>query len=213
MTKTVLCYGDSLTWGYSAETIGRHAYEDRWPSVLQKALGNQVRIIPEGLNGRTTAFDDHLADCDRNGARILPTILQSHNPLDLVIILLGTNDMKPVVAGSAFAALQGISRLVQLVRNHAWGFDYEVPDILIVAPPAICETANPAFAASFLGAVKESSNLPTLYSDLADELGCGFFDANSVASTTPLDGVHLDAENTRALGRGLEPIVRMMLGL
>jgi len=181
--------------------------------VLQKALGNQVRIIPEGLNGRTTAFDDHLADCDRNGARILPTILQSHNPLDLVIILLGTNDMKPVVAGSAFAALQGISRLVQLVRNHAWGFDYEVPDILIVAPPAICETANPAFAASFLGAIKESSNLPTLYSDLADELGCGFFDANSVASTTPLDGVHLDAENTRALGRGLEPIVRMMLGL
>ena len=213
MTKTVLCYGDSLTWGYDAETVGRHAYEDRWPSVLQKALGNQVRIIPEGLNGRTTAFDDHLADCDRNGARILPTILQSHNPLDLVIIMLGTNDMKPVVAGSAFAALQGISRLVQLVRNHAWGFDYEVPDILIVAPPVITETANAAFAASFLGAVKESAKLPTLYSDLADELGCGFFDANTVAVTTPLDGVHLDAENTRALGRGLEPIVRMMLGL
>ena len=96
MTKTVLCYGDSLTWGYSAETVGRHAYEDRWPSVLQKALGDRVRVIPEGLNGRTTAFDDHLADCDRNGARILPTILQSHNPLDLVIIMLGTNDMKPV---------------------------------------------------------------------------------------------------------------------
>jgi len=213
MTKTVLCYGDSLTWGYSAETVGRHAYEDRWPSVLQKALGNQVRVIPEGLNGRTTAFDDHLADCDRNGARILPTILQTHNPLDLVVIMLGTNDMKPVVAGSAFAALQGISRLVQLVRNHAWGFDYEAPDILIVAPPAITETANAAFAASFLGAVKESGKLPTLYSDLADELGCGFFDANTVAVTTPLDGVHLDAENTRALGRGLEPIVRMMLGL
>ncbi|MDL2407868.1 SGNH/GDSL hydrolase family protein [Rhizobium calliandrae] len=213
MTKTVLCYGDSLTWGYNAETIGRHAFEDRWPSVLQKALGDQVRMIPEGLNGRTTAFDDHLADCDRNGVKVLPTILQTHTPLDLVIIMLGTNDMKPVIAGSAFAALQGISRLIQLVRSHTSGFEYEVPDILIVAPPPISETANAAFAAHFLGAVKESAKLATLYRDLADEQGCGFFDAGTVAVTTPLDGVHLDADNTRALGRGLEPIVRMMLGL
>jgi len=213
MTKTVLCYGDSLTWGYNAETIGRHAYEDRWPSVLQRALGNQVRIIPEGLNGRTTAFDDHLADCDRNGARILPTILQTHNPLDLVILLLGTNDMKPVVAGAAFAATQGVRRLIQLVRNHTWGFGYDVPDILIVAPPVISETANPVFAANYRGAIEESAMLATLYRDLADEESCGFLDAGSVAITTPLDGVHLDVENTRALGRGLEPIVRMMLGL
>ncbi|NLS06796.1 SGNH/GDSL hydrolase family protein [Rhizobium sp. P32RR-XVIII] len=213
MTKTVLCYGDSLTWGYDAETIGRHAYEDRWPSVLQAALGSEARIIPEGLNGRTTAFDDHLADCDRNGARVLPTILQTHAPLDLVIILLGTNDMKPVVAGSAFAACQGIARLVRLIRNHAWPFELDGPDILIVAPPAICATGNVPFAASFPGGVEESAKLATLYRDLADELGCGFFDGNSVAKTTPIDGIHLDAENTRALGRGLESIVRMMLGL
>ncbi len=114
MTKTVLCYGDSLTWGYNAETIGRHAYRG---SLAERAAdrrsASEARVIPEGLNGRTTAFDDHLADCDRNGARILPTILQTHAPLDLVIIMLGTNDMKPVVAGSAFAACQGIARLVQ----------------------------------------------------------------------------------------------------
>jgi lysophospholipase L1-like esterase len=213
MTKTVLCYGDSLTWGYDAESIGRHAYQDRWPSALQAALGNEVRIIAEGLNGRTTAFDDHLADCDRNGARVLPTILQTHAPLDLVILLLGTNDMKNVVAGSAFAACQGIARLVRLVRNHAWPFDFDVPDILIVAPPRICETANVPFAASFIGGIEESAMLATLYRDLADELGCGFFDGNSVAKTTPLDGIHLDAENTRALGRGMESTVRMMLGL
>ncbi|QND20339.1 SGNH/GDSL hydrolase family protein [Rhizobium leguminosarum bv. viciae] len=213
MTKTVLCYGDSLTWGYDAETIGRHDYKNRWPSVLQAALGSEARVIAEGLNGRTTAFDDHLADCDRNGARILPTILQTHAPLDLVVLLLGTNDMKPVVAGSAFAACQGISRLVRLIRNHARPFEFDGPEILIVAPPAIRATGNVPFAASFPGGIEESAKLATLYRDLADELGCGFFDGNSVAKTTPIDGIHLDAENTRALGRGLESIVRMMLGI
>ncbi|MBB4231463.1 SGNH/GDSL hydrolase family protein [Rhizobium mongolense] len=213
MTKTVLCYGDSLTWGYDPVSLRRHAYEDRWPSVLQAALGGAAHVIPEGMNGRTTAFDDHLADCDRNGARVLPTILQTHAPLDLVIIMLGTNDMKSVVAGSAFAACQGIGRLVRLIRNHAWPFEFDGPDILIIAPPAICATGNVPFAASFPGGIEESAKLATLYRDLADELGCGFFDGNSVAKTTPVDGIHLDAENTRALGRGLESTVRMMLGL
>ena len=213
MVKTVLCYGDSLTWGYDADTIGRHAFEDRWPSVLQQALGQKARVIAEGLNGRTTAFDDHLADCDRNGARVLPTILETHAPIDLVVILLGTNDMKPVLSGSAFAASQGVARLVSLIRGHGWGFDYDVPEILIVAPPVIRETANAPYAAMFPDGKEESAKLGTLYRDLADELGCGFFDGASVAVTTPLDGIHLDAENTRALGRGLEPIVRMMLGI
>ncbi len=212
--KTVLCYGDSLTWGYDAETLGRHALEDRWPSVLQNALGVDVQVIAEGLNGRTTAYDDHLADCDRNGARILPTILHSHDPIDLVIIMLGANDMKPAICGTAFGAVQGMERLIELVRHHAWSFDSdERPDILIVSPPPLCETANTAFAAMFAGGVEQSAMLATLYADLADEKGCGFFDAGSVAETTPLDGVHLDAANTRAIGRGLEPVVRMMLGL
>lgn len=212
--KTVLCYGDSLTWGYDAETLGRHALEDRWPSVLATALGAGVQVIAEGLNGRTTAYDDHLADCDRNGARILPTILHSHDPIDLVIVMLGANDMKPVVCGTAFGAVQGMERLVDLVRHHAWSFDGgEQPEILIVSPPPLCETANTAFAAMFAGGVEQSAMLATLYADLADEKGCGFFDAGSVAETSPLDGVHLDTENTRAIGRGLEPLVRMMLGL
>lgn len=212
--KTVLCYGDSLTWGYSAETLDRHDFADRWPSVLAKALGAEVTVIAEGLNGRTTAYDDHLADCDRNGARILPTILHSHDPLDLVILMLGANDMKPTICGTAFGALQGMERLVELVRRHAWSFEREEqPGILIVAPPPLCDTANTAFAAMFAGGVEQSAMLATLYADLADETGCGFFDAGSVAETTPLDGVHLDAENTRSVGRGLEPVVRMMLGL
>lgn len=215
MTKTVLCYGDSLTWGYDAENLGRHVFDDRWPSVLQKALGGEVNVIAEGLNGRTTAYDDHLADCDRNGATLLPTILHSHAPLDLVIIMLGTNDLKRGIgAGSAVGAVKGVERLVSLIRHHAWSFeDHDEPEILIVSPPHICETANDMFAAMYAGAIEQSKMMGSLYRDLADDKGCAFFDAASVAVTTPLDGVHLDAENTRALGRGLEPVVRMLLGI
>lgn len=212
-TKSVLCYGDSLTWGYDPVSLGRHAYEDRWTSVLAKALGPDVNVIAEGLNGRTTAYDDHLADCDRNGATLLPSMLDTHKPVDLVIIMLGTNDMKRGIAGSAILALSGMKRLVRMVRNHDWGFDFEGPEVLLMAPPPCCETANAFFAAMFRGAPEESAMLASMYRDLADEEGCGFFDAGSVAETTALDGIHLDAENTKAIGRGVEPVVRMMLGL
>lgn len=211
--KSVLCYGDSLTWGYDPQTVGRHAFADRWPSVLGAALGPEVNVIAEGLNGRTTAYDDHLADCERNGVKLLPSVLESHKPLHLVILLLGTNDMKRGIAGTAIGATKGIDRLVKLIRHHDWGFGFEVPEILIVAPPAICETANAPFAAMFRGAIDESAMLASFYRDLADETGCGFFDAGSVAQTSPLDGIHLDADNTRAIGRGIEPVVRMLLGI
>ncbi|WP_029660124.1 SGNH/GDSL hydrolase family protein [Aliihoeflea sp. 2WW] len=212
--KTILCYGDSITWGSDAETGGRHAFADRWPNVLQAALGSDIQIIAEGLRGRTTAFDEHLADCDRNGARILPTVLYTHAPIDLVIILLGSNDMKPAIAGTALAAMQGMRRLVELIKFNAMrDGQSEPPAVLIVAPPPLCETANTEYSAMFAGGVEQSQMLASFYADLADEWGCGFFDAGSVAETTPVDGVHLDAENTRAIGRGLEPIVRMMLGI
>ncbi|MBP1850028.1 SGNH/GDSL hydrolase family protein [Rhizobium halophytocola] len=211
--KSVLCYGDSLTWGYDPENLGRHALEDRWPSVLQRALGAGVNVIAEGLNGRTTAYDDYLADAERNGVKLLPSVLETHAPLDLVVIMLGTNDMKRGVAGTAMDAVKGMDRLVKLIRHHEWAFGYEVPDVLLVSPPAICETANAPFSAMFQGAIGESAMMASLYRDLADETGCGFYDAGSVAKTTPLDGIHLDADNTRAIGRGLEPVVRMMLGV
>lgn len=211
--KTVLCYGDSLTWGYNPEGPGRHAPEDRWPNALQAALGPQVAVIAEGLNGRTTAFDDHLGSADRNGARILPTLLTTHAPIDLIVIFLGANDMKPWIAGRAVAAKQGMQRLVDIVRGHAYPMGEAAPDIVLVSPPPLCETGDPEFAAMFGEGIDQSTMLASFYSDLADQTGCGFFDAGSVARASPLDGVHLDAANTRAIARGIEPLVRVMLGL
>ena len=212
--KTILCYGDSITWGSDPETGGRHPFEDRWPNVLQTALGPSVAVVTDGLRGRTTAFDEHLAACDRNGVRILPTTLYTHAPLDLVIFMLGSNDMKPAIAGTALAAMQGMRRLTEIVRLNATRDDNPEPSaVLIVAPPPLTETANPEYAAMFAGGAAQSRMIAGFYADLADAEGCGFFDAGSVARTSPVDGVHLDAENTRAIGRALEPIVRMMLGL
>jgi lysophospholipase L1-like esterase len=210
--KTVLCYGDSLTWGYDPESRTRHALEDRWPSVLAASLGEGVHVVADGLNGRTTAFDDYTSDCDRNGARILATALHTHAPLDLVIIMLGSNDMKPLVAGKAHAASKGMRRLLDLVRLHGWPMEQELPQILVVSPPPLVETADPDFAAMFEGGVVESAMLASFYADLADETGAGFFDAGSVAKCSSIDGVHLDARNTRAIGRGLAPVVRLLLG-
>jgi lysophospholipase L1-like esterase len=211
--KTVLCYGDSLTWGYSAEGPDRHPYEDRWPSVLSAELGRGVTVIAEGLNGRTTAYDDHLGDCDRNGARVLPTILETHAPLDLIIIMLGSNDMKPFICGRAIGAKQGMERLVEIARGHAYPLGFQPPKVLIVSPPPIRATSEPDFDAMFEGGVAESMKLAKLYAEIADEMDCNFFDAGSVAQTTSLDGVHLDVENTRAIGRELAPAARALLGL
>lgn len=209
--KTILCYGDSLTWGYNAETLQRHAFEDRWPSVLQAAMGPDAQVIAEGLNGRTTAFDDHLAGEDRNGARMLPTVLGTHMPLDLVIIMLGSNDMKPWVHGNALAAAHGMRRLAQIVRGHPYFGNTPAPKILLVSPPLVSRTDNAEFANMFAGGNEASSHLASHYRAVAAELDCGFFDAATAAKTTPLDGVHLDATNTRAIGTALAPIVQQIL--
>ena len=92
--KTILCFGDSLTWGFEAETHKRHPFEMRWPNALGAELGGGYRIIAEGLNGRTTVHDDNLVDEMRNGSKALPMLLSTHQPLELVIIMLGTNDIK-----------------------------------------------------------------------------------------------------------------------
>ncbi|MGV8854793.1 MAG: SGNH/GDSL hydrolase family protein [Devosia sp.] len=214
--KTILAYGDSLTYGANPTGGTRHAYQDRWPSVLEAGLDGQARVIAEGLGGRTTASDDWYAAADRNGARILPTLLESHGPLDLVIIMLGTNDLKPAVCGSALEASYGMRRLVQIIRGQAAGKGETAPEILLVAPPLICQSENVDMMGHFGGyahGLEQSGQFAAHYARRAEELDTLFFDAATVAQADPEDGVHLNAANTRAIGEALVPVVRQVLGL
>jgi lysophospholipase L1-like esterase len=209
--KTILCFGDSLTYGSNPVPPGeRHAYEDRWPGALEAKLGGQARVIAEGLGGRTTVHDDWFTSADRNGARVLPTLLHSHAPLDMVIIMLGTNDLKPFLGRTAMEASKGMARLIEIVGHFGRAIE-----IVIVAPPHIRETGHPEMPIHFGGqsAIDESRQFARWYRLRATELGVHFFDAANVATAHPADGVHLDAANTRAIGEGLAPLVSQILGL
>jgi lysophospholipase L1-like esterase len=211
--KTILCYGDSLTWGTNPEAGGaRHAFADRWSSVLAAGLGPGFEVIAEGMGGRTTAFDDHLADCDRNGARLLPSILHSHRPVAVAILMLGTNDLKPATAGNAASAYLGMKRCVEIVQKHSPRLPGgPATKVIVVAPPLVVATPDVFFSEMFAGAISESHKLAGYYRALSVEFDCGFFDAASVATASPVDGVHLDAASTRAIGAALVAPVRAVL--
>ena len=211
--KVVMAYGDSLTWGSNAESEFRHRYEDRWPSVLEAGLGGQVRVIAEGLGGRTTVYDDYSAAADRNGVRLLPTLLATHSPLDAVVIMLGTNDLKPFVSGSAIGAAAGMKRLAQIIQTYPYDRGAPVPRVVLVSPPLAGKTAHIDLGPLFDGAIEESKLFAGHYERVAREMGCAFFDAATIATVTPIDGIHLDAANTRAIGTALVPVVRQVLGL
>lgn len=204
--RRILCYGDSLTWGLDPQTGLRHGEDVRWPCVMQQALGPGFRAIEEGLGGRTTVFDDPGAAVDKNGQRALPIVLSTHQPLDLVILMLGTNDLKPGICGDPQAAAQGMERLVQIVRGHAWHAACAAPRILIVSPPHFGMTAMGVLPR--LGRrIEDSLQLSPLYAALAARRGCGFFDAATVARPSRVDGVHLDAADTRAIGTALAGLI------
>lgn len=212
--KTILAYGDSLTFGYVPAGGGaRHAFADRWTSVLEQRLAGQARVIAEGLNGRMTAFDDHTAASDRNGARILPTLLDTHQPLDLVIVMLGSNDIKTFMAGSAFAAAAGMKRLAEIIRTFPYVGGQTAPKVLLMAPPLLVQSPLNTAPASVSPRSGDDHLFHHYYSRAAEEIGAGYFNAASVAVADPADGVHLDAANTRAIGEGLVPVVKSMLGL
>ncbi|MFA8386771.1 MAG: SGNH/GDSL hydrolase family protein [Pelagibaca sp.] len=196
----VLCYGDSNTHGtLPLEQLGkfaRHAPGDRWPDVMAKALGADHQVISEGLPGRTTVHDDSVEGGMRNGLTVLPAILHSHTPIDLMILMLGTNDLKHRFSVTAFEIARSLERLVLVTRS-----ENVVKDILLVAPAPVLESG--ILTDVFAGAEARQQGLADHIRAAAERQGCGFFDAGSVASPSPQDGVHWEASAHHALGAAM----------
>jgi lysophospholipase L1-like esterase len=205
----ILCYGDSNTWGYNPENGFRYLPESRWPSVMQDSLPESWTVIEEGLPGRTTVFDDPITPF-RKGAGFLSVLLETHIPLDLIIIMLGTNDTKYRFSASIHDIGLGLGVLVDEIGR----FPFEMmggrrPDILIIAPPPIRSVQN--IPGSFMGAFEKSKNFAEVFRRVAEEKKCLFFDAGKVVSSSPIDGVHFSAESHKDLGRALARYVTPIL--
>lgn len=214
--KTVLCFGDSLTWGWmpAGETAPttRFPRDVRWTGVLAKALGEHYAVIEEGLSARTTNVDDP-TDPRLNGAAHLPITLASHLPLDLVILMLGTNDTKAYFHRTPFDIATGMSLLAAQVLGSAGGVGtvYPAPKVLVVAPPPLGPIPDPWFQMTFDGGHAKSEQLAGAYRALCAYMKIPFFDAGSVISTDGSDGVHFTEANNRDLGTALADEVRRIL--
>jgi len=196
----ILCYGDSNTHGTKPLTqlgaFARHAPGDRWPDVMANALGPDHSVLSEGLPGRTTVHDDPVEGGMRNGLTVLPAILHSHTPIDLMILMLGTNDLKHRFSVTAFEIARSLERLVQVTRAES-----VVADILLVTPVPVQEAG--ILRDVFAGAEARQQGLADHVAAAAGRQGVGFFDAGSAARVSPDDGVHWEASAHHALGAAM----------
>jgi len=207
--KTILCFGDSNTWGYDPGTRDRFPRDVRWPGVMRKALGDGFLVVEEGLNGRTTVWDDPIEGY-KNGHDYLIPCLETHRPLDLAILMLGSNDLKVRFSVSAFDVAESAGVLVDAIQNSGTGPNGTAPAILLVAPPKVGKLTE--FAQMFEGAQSKSLRFPEEYQRVAGERGCAFFDAASVARPSDKDGIHLEADQHKNLGEALAEEAISLLG-
>ena len=210
--EQILVYADSLTWGIVPDTRRRLPFDRRWPGVLEGELcraGYRVRVLEDCLNGRRTVWDDPYKP-GRNGLQGIEQRIEAGSPLALVILLLGTNDFQSMHPHNAWHSAQGIAALVRAIRRAPVEPGMPVPPILVVAPPPV-RAPSGSIAPKFLGAESKSIGLAAEYERVTKELGCGFFDAGTVTTSSVVDGVHLDEDQHLVLGRELAgPAGRML---
>ena len=210
--QQILVYADSLSWGIIPDTRKRLDFDARWPGVLEnqlKANGRSVRVIEDCLNGRRTVWDDPFKP-GRNGLVGLAQRIEINSPLELVIVMLGTNDFQSMHANDAWLSGQGIAALIKAIRQAPIEPDMRVPPILIVAPPPMEEPRGP-IAPKFLGAPDKSIGLSASYREVAAAADCHFFDSGTATRASRVDGVHLDADQHLALGRALAEVTHRIL--
>lgn len=206
--KTILCYGDSNTWGAIPNKDERYSRNVRYPGVLQDLLGKDFEVVNEGLPGRTLAAIDP-AKPQRTGITHLQAILETHDPLDLVIIMLGTNDVKNTYNLSAEEISADLEKTVNLIQQNQSLL--RIPRILVVCPPTVIVPTENELDERMVPGIELFKALPSLYKAVAEKYGCLFLNAGDIISSSKVDGYHLDADAHLKLASKLSEIVNKIL--
>lgn len=217
--KNILCYGDSNTWGQIAGSMNmelrlakRYEYGIRWTSILQKLLGAAYHVIEGGLNGRNTSFDEiNIIRPSRNGLATLPLIMEMNYPLDLVVLMLGTNDTLLEFNAPVERIVEGIKKLIQCIKASHFGPNHFAPQVLLIAPVPITQDALTIFQ-GFLdqSSVTKTEQLGMLYQKLAEEQQCYFLNAASIVKVSPDDGIHLTRDSQKDLAKAVSNKIEEM---
>lgn len=208
----ILCYGDSNTWGQASDKKDRQPANVRWTGQLQRILGEKYYVIEEGLSSRTTDLE-YDKKPGRNGKTYLAPCLSSHRPIDIVVLMLGTNDLKTEYNRSARGVSLALKGLVADIREHGTYMEQSAPKIVLVSPIHIDSNAQ-EFGSFYMGSYNEASGersleLSRYIADVAQSEGCEFVDAASVA-VPGVDGIHLSMESHALLAKLIaDKIVQM----
>jgi len=210
--KNILCFGDSNTWGYDARTEQRFPPEVRWTGIAQTLLGSPYRIIEEGLNGRTTVLDDMLG-CNKNGKKHLPVLLESHRPLDLLVIMLGTNDLKVRFTMTPADIAWGLNDLIVTARNYLGAYG-PCPPILAVSPIEVADNITQTKYGDMFGEAScaNSKLLPVRMEPVARQYGCSFMRASDYAAPSRVDSIHMEPEGHRAFAEAIVKKIVEIIG-
>lgn len=205
MKKHIVCFGDSNTHGYNGDTLGRFDENERWTCLLQKLLGDDYLVLEEGLSGRTTVFDDPLHEC-MSGLDSIYSCLMSHEPVDLLIIMLGTNDTKERFSVTPEAIGIGMQRLIKKAKALEEAWRDGKANILIVTPKNIDDEYEQTECAApmGLGCAKRSRGLHDAFKQAAELLSCHYLNANDyVSNNNKTDYMHIDLQGHKELANAL----------
>ena len=217
--KTIVCYGDSNTWGFIPNvdapqdwSVNRFAPDVRWTGVLQRELGGEYRVEEEGLNGRTTYVDDPQDSC-RNGLKYIDVCMQTKSPVDMVVLMLGTNDTKDFLGLPPLMIARGVESIVRRIKEGGYGYRGSAPKILIVAPARLHPELARAWPGEEFGAnaIRKDQALAEQYRKIADAHGAYFLYAGSEITADEADCVHMNEEGHAKLGKMVAKIVKAAL--
>lgn len=208
MKKRVVCFGDSNTWGHNPDSGERHDENTRWTGRLQKLLGDDWVVVEEGQRGRATVWDDPV-ERRMAGLKYLWPCMDSHAPIDLLIIMLGTNDTKQYFGVQARSIADGAGLLVDMAQKCNFGTDGKAPKVLLISPIHLLpHTVYPYLFGE--EAAAKTLQFSGEFRAVAERLGCEFLDAAEYAQPDPEEGVHMNAESHRTLAEAVFRKIRQI---